>query len=493
MGKEQFRARTGCLTCRDRHIKCDEALPRCKNCCKSNRQCERGIRLNFIETQTSNAQPQAELPPGTKLKFHDESQAIASGYAVGAQEVKLVQISNTEPKPQTELPQAGASKDGSIPQAKTVSSTEQTTLVSAQRSPLPALRLITDHDESLLMEIFLGKVAPWMDCLVANKPFTNTAPFCALRHPALYNAIMACGEKYLMPTEESLYYGKACQGLQLETAKPNTDHGLCVATSTLLNAYETMGDGVNECRSDRTRALMGKANLDGGSSDSLVRDSKLSCDTDRMKAALNVDHGAEVAQGTYNDSPQRLSQDCEQYKGWCDEWASNVPRSMMPLCYIPPPDQDASSATATHFPQVMFVGSSSTVARLLYHVSCLLLARIQAAERSAESQEAQSRQTRHAMDICGIASQGEDKYETLSLDEQTHELLLHSSSPFRGTGTLITIFPETETLATWLSAVFPLLFGILTNLKSRKKHFKFWIELLKTHLGGRASFNPKSV
>src|ERR1700761_8128791 len=45
------RVRTGCLTCRERHLKCDEAQPICQNCRKSNRQCKRGGRLNFIETQ----------------------------------------------------------------------------------------------------------------------------------------------------------------------------------------------------------------------------------------------------------------------------------------------------------------------------------------------------------------------------------------------------------------------------------------------------------
>lgn len=44
------RVRTGCLTCRERHLKCDEALPNCQNCRKSNRICKRGVRLNFIDT-----------------------------------------------------------------------------------------------------------------------------------------------------------------------------------------------------------------------------------------------------------------------------------------------------------------------------------------------------------------------------------------------------------------------------------------------------------
>ena len=56
------RVRTGCLTCRDRHLKCDEGLPVCENCLKSKRDCERGIRLNFIDV-TVKAPPYLPRPP----------------------------------------------------------------------------------------------------------------------------------------------------------------------------------------------------------------------------------------------------------------------------------------------------------------------------------------------------------------------------------------------------------------------------------------------
>lgn len=48
------RVRTGCLTCRERHLKCDEGLPHCLNCRKSSRTCKRGVRLNFIDTQVQS-------------------------------------------------------------------------------------------------------------------------------------------------------------------------------------------------------------------------------------------------------------------------------------------------------------------------------------------------------------------------------------------------------------------------------------------------------
>jgi hypothetical protein len=53
VGKSK-RVRTGCLTCRERHLKCDEGLPECNNCRKSSRECRRGIRLNFIDIQVKD-------------------------------------------------------------------------------------------------------------------------------------------------------------------------------------------------------------------------------------------------------------------------------------------------------------------------------------------------------------------------------------------------------------------------------------------------------
>lgn len=77
------RVRTGCLTCRERHLKCDEGLPHCLNCRKSSRVCKRGVKLNFIDTQVQN--PPTTLPPthDWQVNFQDESREIASEYKGG--------------------------------------------------------------------------------------------------------------------------------------------------------------------------------------------------------------------------------------------------------------------------------------------------------------------------------------------------------------------------------------------------------------------------
>lgn len=79
------RVRTGCLTCRERHLKCDEAMPHCNNCRKSNRVCKRGVRLNFIDMWEGQP-PTLVSKFGTRewrVGFKDESREIASEYQGG--------------------------------------------------------------------------------------------------------------------------------------------------------------------------------------------------------------------------------------------------------------------------------------------------------------------------------------------------------------------------------------------------------------------------
>ena len=76
------RVRTGCLTCRERHLKCDEGLPHCQNCRKSSRVCKRGVRLNFIDTQVQKP-PYMPLSHEWSIDFKDESREIAAEYKGG--------------------------------------------------------------------------------------------------------------------------------------------------------------------------------------------------------------------------------------------------------------------------------------------------------------------------------------------------------------------------------------------------------------------------
>ncbi|KAK1831842.1 hypothetical protein QBC39DRAFT_257957 [Podospora conica] len=99
------RVRTGCLTCRERHLKCDEGLPDCNNCRKSSRECKRGVRLNFIDTQVKNP---AIIPPTAdwSVKFQDESRLIASEYRGGLGKYPIIRQKDITPPREREMPAA---------------------------------------------------------------------------------------------------------------------------------------------------------------------------------------------------------------------------------------------------------------------------------------------------------------------------------------------------------------------------------------------------
>lgn len=95
---KRTRTRSGCFTCRDRHMKCDEQLPVCQNCLTSKRKCIRGIRLNFtlytfydpkelilepLELGTLDSNPSNLYSAPRHFAFLDQSVAVSSYYENG--------------------------------------------------------------------------------------------------------------------------------------------------------------------------------------------------------------------------------------------------------------------------------------------------------------------------------------------------------------------------------------------------------------------------
>lgn len=88
------RTRTGCLTCRERHLKCDETKPTCSNCSKSQRECNWGKKLNFLDTTCErNAYI---IPKGNDycIAFQDESRSIAGEYLGGREMYPVEEADN---------------------------------------------------------------------------------------------------------------------------------------------------------------------------------------------------------------------------------------------------------------------------------------------------------------------------------------------------------------------------------------------------------------
>jgi Fungal Zn(2)-Cys(6) binuclear cluster domain len=190
-GTKSRRVRTGCLTCRERHLKCDEALPRCQNCSKSGRVCKRGIRLNFIDTQTAAPPHSITPPPRAQISFQDESREIASEYVGGAerypplqQHITLVaneassQFDFTNTLNASLLPPFPGATHAGIPES-ILGDPQYTSTHSlhGQNLFLPKISMtptndqpcITNPEEVLLLQVFIEEVALWMDSMDADK------------------------------------------------------------------------------------------------------------------------------------------------------------------------------------------------------------------------------------------------------------------------------------------------------------------------------------
>ena len=74
--------RTKCLTCRERHQKCDEGVPDCQDCKKSNRERKRDLHFKFINS-TIKIPPITPPTENCDVIVQDESCGIASEYQGG--------------------------------------------------------------------------------------------------------------------------------------------------------------------------------------------------------------------------------------------------------------------------------------------------------------------------------------------------------------------------------------------------------------------------
>ncbi|KAG0652776.1 Zinc finger transcription factor 37, partial [Hyphodiscus hymeniophilus] len=288
------RVRTGCLTCRERHLKCDEGLPDCQNCRKSSRICKRGVRLNFIDT-TVKSPPMISPTEDWKVKFQDESRDIASEYKGGLARYSHLDQTITPPREQllefstrpmiidplmsvetNALPpiqhSAGPYSDGGLSVKQEIapsrgtsrhhslSGSSESFLVPPSTSysnppeqtltqPNETRDYLNSPEEVLFMQVFVEEVGLWMDSMDSMKHFSRLLPFHSLGEPMLLNAFLACGARHLAlvnpvyhEDKALYYYDTATTQLLRSLQNPDRDTVICATTAVILNVYEIMSE-----------------------------------------------------------------------------------------------------------------------------------------------------------------------------------------------------------------------------------------------------------
>ncbi|KAL7795136.1 hypothetical protein V8C37DRAFT_414814 [Trichoderma ceciliae] len=298
------RVRTGCLTCRDRHLKCDESIPSCRNCQRGSRKCMRGIRLNFSNTTVHDSSYLIPISPRNYMDaalFRDESRQIASEYQDGLYryaDVEQNQASNCRPKARTQtlgsdqahvnpilqghiwhiyISPEGSNTTRSIysdslilqatewRKADTVvsgpmslSEVEDRSNVSETVEDDPATYPITagpatsecdflDTPEHVrYMQIYVEEIAIWIDSFSKGRYFGHCLPYRALDSPLLLYSLLACGIRRLSYRHRDLdniaaaYYSTANMQLYRYHENPERDMEECSVAAIILKLYRVM-------------------------------------------------------------------------------------------------------------------------------------------------------------------------------------------------------------------------------------------------------------
>ncbi|KAH7395097.1 C6 zinc finger domain-containing protein [Phaeosphaeria sp. MPI-PUGE-AT-0046c] len=304
------RTRTGCLTCRERHLKCDESKPTCNNCAKSQRECSWGKKLNFLDTTCERSA--YLIPKGNDycIAFQDESRTIAAEYVGGRDMYPNVVDDDDDQHPHHDTmhdaddhmaallqPQASHHQPHLPPmqfpfdqhhqqhqqrQHHSAPPPPQPYAMdpSASPSPAPTRDYLKTQEEVLYMQVFVEEIGIWMDSMDAHKHFSRLLPFHALNEPMLLYAFLACGARHLALVNPKYsedkamhYYDVATRDLLLSLQDPDRDTILCATTAVILNVYEIMGERalqrmnhiagaralIKECRWNATSSGIGAA------------------------------------------------------------------------------------------------------------------------------------------------------------------------------------------------------------------------------------------
>ncbi|CAG8052653.1 unnamed protein product [Penicillium salamii] len=277
------RSRTGCFTCRQRHLKCDEAVGRCLNCRKSDRVCRRGVRLNFIDTQTVAPPHLIARPDGSKVTFKDDSRLIASLYVGGFEIYPPVQpespveanghlnhdLDAIGPDDLTSIFQSAAHSfdpqgfDVPNPAAGFVETDtwHQSHLVPGDEllphgtsnfarklaNKQESHQALLDYESVSCLRTFVEEVGPRMDAMDEMNHFSQALPSLAVGEPLLLKAFVASGANHRSlhdpswPVELALAFSQdATEALLSAVHDPGRDSVLCATVALVLGFTASM-------------------------------------------------------------------------------------------------------------------------------------------------------------------------------------------------------------------------------------------------------------
>ncbi|KAK4243654.1 hypothetical protein C7999DRAFT_18025 [Corynascus novoguineensis] len=210
MGK--LRSREGCLTCRSRHVKCDETRPVCGNCRKSKRNCRQTDRQE------------------AEIRFHRLTRPVSINSSIGSSSsissessplpVRHSPVRDTSTLTQESVSPQFAGAPLSVPQLLQPPSASPDFQIPSPwppavdpvtpQEPLVPLPKLLTRDEAILLHHYSTHLGRWLDCTDASRQFTLKIPALAKTCPVLLEAIMSFAARHREDAEAAVLANERC-------------------------------------------------------------------------------------------------------------------------------------------------------------------------------------------------------------------------------------------------------------------------------------------
>ncbi|KIV83267.1 hypothetical protein, variant 1 [Exophiala sideris] len=275
------RVKTGCLTCRKRHIKCDEKKPDCRNCEIGNRECQydsitdTALQLGSVDSKFQFSPEHVWLETPSSVTFvHSvdvgindengasrvstpglEASAISNSWEGVQGEPTPATVTETLQDDTTQILTPGAIDFTSPHSIGSGISTESADPVKSlmmlkmsNSSLYTHSTTISDPHTARLLQHYVTNLACWLDVNDPQRQFETFVPYLALSCPILLHAILAFSACHLSRLDGSCdnlvaenYHDLCVQHLIPALADPSTtlDNVLPIST-VVLRMYEMM-------------------------------------------------------------------------------------------------------------------------------------------------------------------------------------------------------------------------------------------------------------
>ncbi|KAF7154884.1 hypothetical protein CNMCM5623_003142 [Aspergillus felis] len=297
MGK--LRSKDGCLTCRKRHVKCDQVKPICSQCQKKNRSCLREdpsnrIRIKHYQPRKGRKDPkdapghdQNEISP---LPEHRPADAVIAN-ATSPEHIthpiyaefcdnQYRNASVTSPyhtQGSTVLPKL---TNDSVPVSLMVSPGDNTTTSPycsvvgipiahqlrpdsltpwSPASPTGAIHAGAPltYREAYLVHHFATHLGYWLDCTDASRQFTRKIPILVKQSPILLHAVLSYAARHVGDAEMAEQAHERCVELLIPSLSSEkvADDDILLCAIVILRVFEQLN--VMVTGSDQERHLAG--------------------------------------------------------------------------------------------------------------------------------------------------------------------------------------------------------------------------------------------